>query len=130
MIKSEVIISYCIPASVSNLLIRDQRTNIGLISLFVWNQNNSRIHPTRLPTNMQHNMVERLRGNVVMSRVADCLEVLESGRGKAGQFPVVVWSPARPQHTPNIASEESNPSVEVHRRKRRGGGVVQHWAKT
>lgn len=38
-------------------------------------------------------------------------------------------SPARPQHTPSTKSEESNPSVEVHRRKEGWGGGVQHGAK-
>lgn len=49
---------------------------------------------------------------------------LKSGRGKTGQFPVVIWSPARPQHTPSSQREESNPSVEVHRRKRRRGDAT------
>lgn len=51
---------------------------------------------------------------------------LESQRGKTGQFPMVCWSPERPQHTPNTKSEESNPSLD---RRRRWGGWNERWAK-
>ncbi len=103
-----------------HLLNRDQRTDIGLISLYCL-ESEATAESTLLvcqcrKINRQHNM--RGLGNE-WSRWL--FGGLESERGKTGQFPVVVWSPARPQHTPSTESEESNPSVEVHRRKRRRG---------
>lgn len=67
-------------------------------------------------------MVDRRGGKVANEWGCWLFGGLASGRRKTGQFPVVMWSPVRPQHTPNTASKESNPSVEVHRRKE-GWGV-------
>lgn len=111
----------------------NQKTDAGLNSLYCLEADSEATAEPNLlacqcwKNNRQHNMVERQGGKEgSLGNKWSCwlFGGLESGRGKTGQFPMVVWSPARPQHTPSTESEESNPSVEVHGRKRRRGGTL------